>query len=93
MFGVGDFSLETRVIIKICPILDTQEPLTELQEDEAKKKSFGKKKLYWKKHIQNGRLKKTESFKIANSQYFLWKFWGIGPWVNSLIDAKGIDVA
>jgi hypothetical protein len=34
------------------------------------------------KKIQNGRLKKTEFFKIANSQMFLWKF-----------DAKGIDVA
>ena len=46
------------------------------------------KKKIWKKIIQNGRLKKTEFFKIANSQYFFMKILWIGPW----IDAKGIDV-
>ena len=35
MFGVGDFLLETRVIIKIRPILDIQEPLTDFHGNEA----------------------------------------------------------
>ena len=29
--------------------------------------------LFFEKKIQNGRLKKSEFFKIANSQIFLWK--------------------
>ena len=37
MFGVGDFWLETRVIIKISTILATQETLTDFHGDEAKK--------------------------------------------------------
>ena len=37
MFGVGDFWLETRVIIKISTILATQETLTDFHWDEAKK--------------------------------------------------------
>ena len=45
------------------------------------------------KKIQNGQLKKTEFFEIANSQYFLWKFHGLVLGLVELIDAKGIDVA
>ena len=37
--------------------------------------------------------KKTEFFKIPNSETFLVKISWIGPWVSGLIDAKGIDVA
>ena len=36
MFGVGDFWLKIRGIIKICPILDIQEPLTDFHRNEAK---------------------------------------------------------
>ena len=43
MFGGSDFLLETRVIIKFRPILDTQETLTNFHGDEAKKKNFEKK--------------------------------------------------
>ena len=49
MFGVGDSWLEIRVIIKILINLATQEPLTTLKGDEAKKK----KKNVEKKN-QNG---------------------------------------
>ena len=52
-----------------------------------------KKIIFLKKKIQNGRLKKTEFFKIANSQTFLWKFHGLVLGLVELIDAKGIDVA
>ena len=45
------------------------------------------------KNIQNGRLKKTEFFKIANSRYFFLKISWIGPWLVELIDAKGIGAA
>ena len=38
-----------------------------------------------KKKIKNGRLKKTEIFKIANSQNVFAKILQIGPWV-SMID-------
>ena len=37
-------------------------------------------------------IKKTEIFKIINSQNFFAKISQIGPWVE-LNDAKGIDVA
>ena len=52
--------------------------LTDFHWDEAKK---SKKKS---KKNQNGRLKKTEFFKIANSQYFFAKILGIGPWVSRI---------
>jgi hypothetical protein len=37
-----------------------------------------------KKKIQNGRLKKTEIFKIANSQKIVAKISQIGPWVSRI---------
>jgi hypothetical protein len=43
--------------------------LTDFHGDEAKR-------------IQNGRLKKIEFFNSANSQYFIVKISGIGPWVE-----------
>ena len=55
------------------PILANQETLTDFYGDEAKKKlDFGK-------NFQNGRLKKTEFFKTANSHYFFTKISRIGP--------------
>ena len=36
-----------------------------------------KKKKNFEKKNQNGQLKKSSFFKIANSQYFLWKFTGL----------------
>jgi hypothetical protein len=65
MFGVGDFWLEIRVIIKI--LIQPCYPRTfdNFIGDEAKK-------------IQNGRPKKTEFFKTANSQYFFTKILEIG---------------
>ena len=49
--------------------------------------------FFLKKKIQNGRLKKRSFFKIANSQYFLWKFYGLVLGLVGLNDAKGIDLA
>jgi hypothetical protein len=46
-----------------------------------------------KKKIQNGRLKKAQFFKIANSKKKIVKIYGLIPWLVGLIDAKGIDVA
>ena len=40
--------------------------------------------IFLKRKIQNGRLKKTEFFNSANSQYFFLKISGIGFWVNSI---------
>jgi hypothetical protein len=37
-----------------------------------------------KKKIQNGRLKKTELSKIANSQNIFAKISWIGPWVSRI---------
>ena len=50
---------------------------------------MGKKQ---KKNL-NGRLKKTEFFNSANSQYFFEKFHGLVLGLVELIDVKGIDVA
>jgi hypothetical protein len=52
--------------------------LTDFHRDETKRK----KKL--KKKTQNGRLKKTEFFKIANSQKMFVKILLIGPWVSGI---------
>jgi hypothetical protein len=52
-----------------------------------------KKLFFLKKTFQNGRLKKTEFFKMANSQFFLPKFYGLVLGSVGLIDMKGIDVA
>jgi hypothetical protein len=38
--------------------------------------------------FQNGRLKKTEFFKIANSQHFCVKTLWIGPWVSGIFFSK-----
>ena len=53
--------------------------MTDFHRDEAKKNP-----KYKKYKIQNGRLKKTEFFKSTNSQDFLTKTSGIGPWVNTI---------
>jgi hypothetical protein len=47
--------------------------------------------FFFEKKIQNGRLKKTEFFKIANSQKNFVKISWIG--LVGSIDVKGIDVA
>ena len=66
--------------------LASQETLTDFHEDEAI--------FFFKKNIQNGRLKKTEFFNSANSHYFFAKISGIGSQVIvEQIDAKDINVA
>ena len=52
--------------------------LTDIHGDEAQKH------LFLKKQKQNGRLKKTEFFKITNSRYFFTKISGIVPWVDRI---------
>jgi hypothetical protein len=54
---------------KFQPILDTQVALIDFHGDED---------------FQNGRLEKTEFFKIANSQVFFVKISWIGPWVRRI---------
>ena len=61
MFGWSDFWLETRVIIKI-----STHPWYPRNFDQFS--SGWSKNIFFEKKIQNGRLKKTEFFKIANSQ-------------------------
>ena len=48
-----------------------------------------KKIFFSKKKIQNGRLKKTTFFKIANSQNFFTKISQIGPWVSRIDWCEG----
>jgi hypothetical protein len=43
-----------------------------------------KKNFFLKKKIQNGRLKKSAFFKIANSQNFFVKISWIVPWVSRI---------
>ena len=59
-------------------MLDIQELLTDFHGNQARKKNSLKNK------IQNGRLKKSAFFKIANSQYFFVKILCIGPWVSRI---------
>ena len=63
--------------------------MTDFHGDEAKIYIF-----FFEKKNQNGQLKKTAFFKIANSQFFFFcKFHGLVLGFVQLIDAKGIDVA
>ena len=51
---------------------------------------WSKKKFFFsKKKIQNGRLKKSSFFKIANSQNFFAKISQIGPWVGRIKWCEG----
>ena len=51
---------------------------------------FSKKKFFFlKKKIQNGRLKKSTFFKIANSERKILKISWIGPWVSRIEWCKG----
>ena len=43
-----------------------------------------KKVFLFEKKIQNGRLKKSSFFKIANSQNFSAKISQMGPWVSRI---------
>jgi hypothetical protein len=43
-----------------------------------------KKQFFLKKNFQNGRLKNSEFFKIANSQKIFAKSSQIGPWVGRI---------
>ena len=76
MFGVGDFWLEIRVIIKILSHPWYPRTIGRFSNKWSKK--------FWKKKIQNGQLKKTVLFKIANSQIFFAKIIEIGPWISSI---------
>jgi hypothetical protein len=49
--------------------------------------------FFFENKIQNGRLKKIEFFKIANSHKISRKFHRLVLGLVGLIDAKGIDVA
>jgi hypothetical protein len=65
------------------PILDIKEPLTDFHGDEAF--SFN----ILKKRSKMADSKKTEFFKIADTQNSLAKILEIGPWIIvELIDAK-----
>jgi hypothetical protein len=57
-----------------------------IKQKKKLKKKFEKKNLKKKfeKKIQNGRLKKIEIFKIANSQKNFAKISQIGPWVSRI---------
>ena len=48
-----------------------------------------KKNFFLKKKIQNGRLKKTEFFNSANSQYFFVKISWIDSWVSRIDWCEG----
>ena len=54
---------------------------------------MNKNKKNFEKKIQNGRPKKTEIFKTANSQKNFPKFYRLVLGLVGLIDAKGIDLA
>ena len=63
---------------KFRPIFDIQEPLTDFHGEEAKK-------MFFEKKVQNGRLKKTEFFKITNSQKSFAKISEIGPGISRIV--------
>ena len=51
---------------------------------QINKKKKKKKKKKSEKKIQNGRLKKSSFFKIANFQKFFAKISQMGPWVGRI---------
>ena len=53
---------------------------------------WSKKKLFFfEKKIQNGRLKKSSFFKIANSQKFFAKISQIRPWVSTMVPVSTVQ--
>ena len=74
MFGMGQKVLSYLLTIKLWLIF------------MGKKQ---KKIFFWKKKIQNGRLKKSAFFKIANSQNFFVKISWIGSWVSRIDWCEG----
>ena len=58
-------------------MLDTQVALTDFHGMKQKQKQ-----KFERKKIQNGRLKKTEFFKITNSEKIFVKISWIGPWIS-----------
>ena len=86
MFGGVIFAANQRYHQKFDPFLISKNLWLIFMEMKQKNISFFEKKN------QNGRLKKSEFFKIANSQYFLW-FYGLVIGLVLLNDAQGIDVA
>ncbi len=79
MFGVTDFWLETRVIIKIFKKIIAGMKTKVVWIGKYKKKFF-----FLKKKFQNGRLKKSTFSNSANSQNFFVKISWIGPCVSKI---------
>ncbi len=76
--------LETRENIKI-----STHPFYHINLDWFSWEWSKKNKKNLKKIIQNGRFKKTEFFKIANSQKNFVKISQIGPWVSRIDWCEG----
>ena len=76
--------LETRENIKIATHPFYHINLGWFSLEWSKKKFF-----FFEKKIQNGRLKKSSFFKIANSQNFFAKISEIGPWVSRIEWCEG----
>ena len=76
--------LETRENIKISTHPFYHINLGWFSWEWSKKKFF-----FFEKKIQNGRLKKSSFFKIANSQNFFVKISQMGPWVSRIEWCEG----
>ena len=76
--------LETRENLKILTHPFYHINLSWFSWEWSKKKIF-----FFEKKIQNGRLKKSSFFKIANSRNFFAKISEIGPWVSRIEWCEG----
>ena len=76
--------LETRENVKILTHPFYHINLSWFSREWSKKKFF-----FFEKKIQNGRLKKSSFFKIANSQNFFAKISEIGPWISRIEWCEG----
>ena len=84
MFGVTDFWLETRVIIKIFKkiIAGMKTKVFCIGKHKKKKNSLKRKN-------QNGRLKKSFFSNSANSQNYFVKISWLGPWISRIDWCEG----
>ena len=77
MFALGKKQLESKIMFKI-----STQPCYPRNFDWFSGEWSNFSLFFLKKKIQNGQLKNTDFFKIANSQYFFAKKSWIGPWVS-----------
>jgi hypothetical protein len=82
-------SAQIKLFSRLLVVYGLTKPFLKIKQSYVSYNSRFDKLTKFEKKIQNGRLKKTEIFKIANSQIFFAKISQIGPWVSRIDWCEG----